>query len=437
MVRSLFSGLSGIKSNQLALDVIGNNISNVNTPSFKSGSVAFADTLSNTIRGGTPPSGGRGGLDPVQVGRGSLVGTVKNSFIQGSMETTGNPTDVGIAGEGFFVLKNGPEEYFTRDGSFDIDAGGTLVDPSTGYAVQGRMADDTGQILSSTPIDNIVLPIESLFPASGTSDVAFSGNLDAAAGIADTGSDGIDDLTEAYQTSVMVYDSLGDTHTITLTFGLTDTANQWTWEAALVAGDTNTISAPSPASGSIHFNADGTLDDTTTPAEIEVDITLSGAAGAGNDLDNGAAEQTIAMNFEQLMQFSGSFSPVPVSRDGHGVGSLSSIGFDSTGTLNGTFTNGATLVLAQIVLADFYNPSGLIKAGNNMYSMSMNSGAALIGTAGAGIRAAVVPGALESSNVDLANEFTKMIIAQRGFEANSRVVMTSDSILGDLINLKR
>lgn len=437
MIRSLLSGLSGIKSHQLSLDVIGNNVANINTPSFKGGRASFADTMALTLRGGTPPSGQQGGLDPLQVGRGSLVGSIMNSFVQGSMETTNNPTDVAISGEGFFVLRHGDEQLYTRDGSFDIDAAGTLVDPGTGFAVQGRMADEFGNILSSAPIGDIVLPIESLFPASATTTVGFSGNLDAGAGIADTGADGIDDSNESYQTSSIIYDSLGDSHIITMTFGLTDTANQWTWEAALADSDTNILSAPAPASGLIHFNDDGTIDEITTPAEINVDITMSGSAGAGNPMDNGAEEQTITLNFEDLVQFSGSFSPVPSHRDGHGIGALASINFDATGAMIGTFTNGATQTLSQLVLADFYNPAGLIKAGDNMYSVSMNSGSPLVGVAGSSIRASIVAGALEGSNVDLASEFTRMIIAQRGFEANSKMVTTSDSILGDLINLKR
>lgn len=171
--------------------------------------------------------------------------------------------------------------------------------------------------------------------------------------------------------------------------------------------------------------------------DIVISGSVAGTPTALTPLANGASEQTITINFGELAQFSGSFSPVPSFRNGHGMGALASVNFDNTGALVGTFTNGATQMLAQLVLADFYNPSGLIKAGSNMYVMSMNSGSPLVGVAGTGIRAAVVPGTLESSNVDLANEFTRMIIAQRGFEANARVVMTSDSILGDLISLKR
>ena len=439
MIRSLLSGLSGIKSHQISLDVIGNNIANINTPAFKTGRASFSDTLSSVLRSGTPPSESRGGLNPMQIGRGSTVGTIDTLFTQGSMETTNNPTDLGIAGKEFFVLRHGEEQLFTRDGSFAIDANGTLIDPTTGYVVQGKIADSSGRILSSAPIADIVLPIESLLPARATSSISLTGNLNASAGIADTGSDGIDDPDEAYQTSVLVYDSLGDTHTVTITFGLTDTANEWTWEAALSPEDPNSITVPASTSGTLHFNADGSIDDTTAPAEISVDLGISGGSppAAGNPLDNGAEEQTVTLNFAGLVQFAGSFTPVPSSRDGHRAGTLDSISFDETGTLIGTFTNGARQALAQIALADFYNPAGLTKAGENLYSDSMNSGAPLIGIPGSDIRATIIPGALEGSNVDLASEFIKMIIAQRGFEANSRVIATSNAILGELINLKR
>lgn len=427
MIRALFSGLSGIRSNQMALDVIGNNIANINTPSFKTGRALFSDTLSMTLRSGTPPSGVQGGLDPMQVGRGSEVGTISNSFTQGSMEATNNPTDLAIAGEGFFILRYGEDEFYTRDGSFNIDATGTLVDPGTGYAVRGRMANASGEILSSTPITDIRVPIESLFPARATSAVAFSGNLDAAADIAAVGPPVV--IAETYQTSVLFYDSLGESHTTTLTFERT-AANTWTWTADVSGTDTIVITPTDPAP--LTFNNDGTLN-----TGADATITISGNAGAGNPLDNGAAEMTIELDLSNLVQYSTSFTPVPSSRDGHSAGTLDSISFDETGTLIGTFTNGATQKLAQVVLADFYNPSGLTKMGQNLYAVSMNSGSPLVGVAGSSIRASIVSGTLEGSNVDLASEFTKMIIAQRGFEANSRLISTSDSIIGELINLKR
>lgn len=568
MLRSLISGLSGIRTHQTALDVIGNNIANINTPSYKASRASFSDALSLTLKGGTPPTETRGGLNPYQIGRGSTVDSIDTIFTQGSLETTGNPTDLTIAGEGFFVMRHGQEYLYTRDGSFAVDATGTLVDPNTGYAVQGRMADPAGNIMSSTPITDIVLPIESLFPARATSTAALTGNLDANAAtgkvpfIGDTanasfsgnlnatgttavptsynkhiviydylgnahdvtmnftksvdsssgpppvldewtwtasdasgavagtgtitfkadgsfdnstgnsitctawGTGGVSDINidvdfsqmtqtnapfspmlsypvedETYQTSMLVYDSLGGTHNVIINFEKDPlTANTWRWSIGVSGNDEAYINDPAgPAySQELVFNEDGTVKTGAT-----ANLVVEGPSGIVDgtttltNLENGANPIRIALDLSDLVQFSGAFTPVPSTRDGHGVGSLDNITFDDTGTLIGTFTNGNSQKLAQIVLADFHNPAGLVKVGGSMYSVSMNSGAAVIGTAGAGIRASIISNAVEGSNVDLANEFTKMIIAQRGFEANSRVVTTSDAILGELINLKR
>ncbi|MGB9596521.1 MAG: flagellar hook protein FlgE [Candidatus Poribacteria bacterium] len=568
MLRSLISGLSGIRTHQTALDVIGNNIANINTPSYKASRASFSDALSLTLKGGTPPTETRGGLNPFQIGRGSTIDSIDTIFTQGSLETTGNPTDLTIAGEGFFVMRHGQEYLYTRDGSFAVDATGTLVDPNTGYAVQGRMADPAGNIMSSTPITDIKLPIESLFPARATSTASLTGNLDAHAEtgkipfIGDTanasfsgnlnatgtttvptsyekhiviydylgnahdviinftksqdssagpppildewtwtasdasgavsgtgvisfkadgtfnnstgnsitctawGTGGTSDINidvdfvqmtqtnapfspmlsypvedETYQTSMLVYDSLGGTHNVIINFEKDPLkSNTWRWSIGVSGNDEAYINDPAgPAySQELVFDTDGTV---KTGATANIVIEGPGGIVDGTttliNLENGANPIRIALDLSDLVQFSGAFTPVPSARDGHGVGSLDNITFDDTGTLIGTFTNGNSQKLAQIVLADFHNPAGLVKVGGSMYSVSMNSGAAVIGTAGAGIRASIISNAVEGSNVDLANEFTKMIIAQRGFEANSRVVTTSDAILGELINLKR
>jgi len=372
----------------------------------------------------------------MQIGNGSSVGIVSSPFTQGSIETTSNPTDLAISGDGFFILKDGDRQYYTRDGSFSVDANGNLVDPSTGFIVQGGMADTSGQIPSSATLSDVTVNLGTLVPAKATSGVSIAGNLDASAEVADTGGDGIEAANNAYQMSVMVYDSLGNTHNVLITFGLTDTPGQWTWEAALSSDDTNAISSPSPARGVLHFRSDGSIDPTTA-AELSAPLVISGAAGAGNALDNGAAEQTINLDFSNLVQFSDEFSPAASERDGYAAGTLESVKFDESGTLIGTFSNGVTQKLAQLALADFNNPEGLTKMGNNLYGISTNFGIPRVGYAGEEIRTSIIPGALESSNVDLANEFVKMMIAQRGFEANSRVITTSDSILGELVNLKR
>jgi flagellar hook protein FlgE len=247
---------------------------------------------------------------------------------------------------------------------------------------------------------------------------------------------------QTYQTSMLVYDSLGGTHNTIVNFEKDPlSANTWRWSIGVSGNDEVYINTPTGPSysGVIEFNPNGTMKTGAT-----ANIVIEGAGGLANGttgdltkLENGADAIRIALNLSSLVQFDGAFTPVPSSRDGHGSGSLDNITFDDTGTLIGTFTNGNSTKLAQIILADFHNPAGLVKSGGNMYSMSMNSGAAIIGTAGSGIKASIISNSLEGSNVDLANEFTKMIIAQRGFEANSRVVTTSDAILGELINLKR
>jgi len=436
MIRSLFTGISGIKSNQTALEVIGNNIANINTTAYKASRASFADALSLYLKTGTAPTSSNGGMNPLQIGNGSTIGSIDSFFTQGSIEATGNPTDLAIAGDGFFILSNGKQQYYTRDGSFGIDPAGNLIDPATGLIVQGKMADSSGQIPMSAIVGNITVDPNTLALAKATSSISLAGNLDATAKVADTGGDGIDDPDNGYQMSVIAYDSLGNTHNILITFGLTDTPNQWTWEATLSPEDGNVLSSPSPASGTLHFKSDGSIDPTVA-TELSVKLVISGAAGAGNPLNNGAAEQAISLNFGDLIQFSEAFSPAAHERDGYGVGTLENVKFDESGALIGTFSNGATQKLAQLVLADFTNPEGLTKVGSNLYDISANSGVPRMGYAGQEIGAAIIPDALESSNVDLASEFVRMMIAQRGFEANSRVIATSDNLLGELVNLKR
>ena len=432
MVSALFSGLSGIKTNQTSMDVIGNNIANINTPAFKAGRALFSDAFSSMLASGTSPSNRRGGLNPLQVGHGVIVSAIDNLFTQGSPETTGKSTDLAIEGDGFFILRDGDDLHYTRDGSFDLDANGLLVDPATGFAVQGRMADSSGEIPSSTPVTDIVIPMNTLFPAEATSNVAFTGNLDSTATIADpaTGTE-----AETYDNSVFVYDSLGNMHSVTLNFERT-ASNTWQWTASVDGNDTIAIWQGDPpaetATGALTFTSDGVVD---TGGEAE--LRISGSGGAGNPLEDGASEMTINLDLSGLAQYARDFTPVPSYRDGYGACVLDNVNIDETGTIVGIFTNGATQTLGQILLSDFHNPSGLTKIGENLYNASMNSGPALVGTAGGSVKATIISGAIETSNVDLANEFTRMIIAQRGFEANSKLVTTSDSMLGDVINLKR
>lgn len=410
MMRSLFSGVSGLKNHQTRMDVIGNNIANVNTVAFKSGRVNFEDILSQTVEGArSPQTGGMGGVNPKQVGLGMGISSIDTLFTPGSLQSTDNPTDFAVQGEGFFMVSDGSQVYYTRDGAFKTSADGALVN-SNGFRLQGWMADADGNIDSTQALQSITIPVGAQMKPKATTEIAFEGNLDANAA---SGSQWI--------TSVQVYDSLGNPHNLTITFTKTATANEWGWAATLDGG-----MAPSggTGTGTITFNTDGSIN--------------TGGTGPANFTPiPGAADINLSIDFSQLTQFGGNPTAYISFQDGYEAGSLDMVSTDSGGVLTGIFTNGQSKALAQIALATFSNPGGLLKEGGNLYQISNNSGLPNIGTANSGGRGSIAVGALEMSNVDLAQEFTNMIVTQRGFQANSRVITTSDEMLQDLINIKR
>jgi len=405
MMRSLFSGVSGLKNHQTRMDVIGNNIANVNTVAFKAGRVNFEDILSQTVEGArSPQTGGMGGVNPKQVGLGMGISSIDTLFTPGSLQSTDNPTDFAVQGEGFFIVSDGSQVYYTRDGAFKTSADGALVN-SNGFRLQGWMADTDGNIDSTQALQNITIPVGAQMKPKATTQIAFEGNLDANA----------DPTSSEWITSVQVYDSLGNPHNLTITF--TKTAeNKWGWTTDLdgTSGDSDTI----------EFDTDGTI--------------LSGGSGSAsfNNI-TGAEDISLNIDFSQLTQFGGNPTAYINFQDGYEAGSLDMVSTDSGGVLTGIFTNGQSKALAQIALATFSNPGGLLKEGGNLYQISNNSGLPNIGTADSGGRGSIAVGALEMSNVDLAQEFTNMIVTQRGFQANSRVITTSDEMLQDLINIKR
>ena len=408
MMRSLFSGVSGLKNHQTRMDVIGNNIANVNTVAFKSGRVNFEDILSQTVEGArSPQTGGMGGVNPKQVGLGMGISSIDTLFTPGSLQSTDNPTDFAVQGEGFFIVSDGSQVYYTRDGAFKTSADGALVN-SNGFRLQGWMADADGNIDSTQALQNITIPVGAQMKPKATTEIAFEGNLDANA----------DTTNSQWITSVQVYDSLGNPHNLTITFEKSATiTNAWDWKATLDGGTTP------GGSGTITFNNDGT-------------ISSVGTGGASFAI-TGADAISLSIDFSQLTQFGGNPTAYISFQDGYEAGSLDMVSTDSGGVLTGIFTNGQSKALAQIALATFSNPGGLLKEGGNLYQISNNSGLPNIGTASSGGRGSIAVGALEMSNVDLAQEFTNMIVTQRGFQANSRVITTSDEMLQDLINIKR
>jgi flagellar hook protein FlgE len=409
----MFSAISGLRGHQIMMDVIGNNIANVNTVGFKSGRVNFQDILSQTLHGATAPQGGLGSINPAQIGLGMTVAGIDVLQTQGNLQSTGKTTDMAIQGDAFFIESDGSSTSYTRDGAFDIALDGSLANPASGLKVQGWQADSAGKIDMTQPITNLVIPIGQRTTALATSNVTLSGNLDAGSASAAT-----------VPTTMTVFDSLGISHSVKVTFTKTG-ANTWDWAASKDAADTGmTISGAVPGvnSGTLTYTSGGVYSASTGTLSFTV--------------PDGATATTPAINFTQMTQFSGTSQPAGQT-DGFTSGTLVTFAVGDAGTLSGVYSNGQTQTLGQIALANFLNSAGLLRAGQNNFSATSASGAANIGAAGTGGRGTVTTGALEMSNVDLATQFTGMITAERGFQANGRVITTSDEMLQELVNLKR
>ena len=390
MLRSLYSGISGLRSHQTMLDVTGNNIANVNTTAFKSSATQFQDTLSQLTQGAGGPQEQIGGTNPAQVGLGVRVAGISTNFSQGSAQSTGRATDIMISGDGFFVTKTGSQTLYTRAGSFDFDGAGRLVSPD-GAIVQGYTAVN-GVVSDGGPTSDVTLPLGVVAPAASTTSATVSGNLpsDAAVGT-------------ALVRDVQVYDNTGSARTVSLSY--TKTAAGWDVAGTDPNGSTGTAS-----------------------------LTFVGGrqTSAGTMTIGG-----IAVDMSKLTGFAGLTTVAVSNQDGRAAGTLKSYTLSKDGTLVGSFSNGASQAIGRVVLATFSNPGGLEKAGSSGYKSTFNSGNATIGTPGSGSLGSLQAGALEMSNVDLSQEFTNLIVAQRGFQANARIITTSDEVLQELTNLKR
>ena len=406
-MRSMFAGVSASRAHQAWMDVIGNNIANVNTTAFKSGRVTFEEVLVQTLRGGSAPvQGGRGGVNPMQVGLGISVNSVDTDHTQGNTQPTEVPSDLAIDGVGFFIVSDGERICFTRNGSFRISADGTLAS-TTGYKVQGRQANPvTGIIDRTLPIGDIKILLGQVMEVSPTRNVSLRGNLDSMSSVGD-----------ALAAPFHVYDSLGQIHLMTVEFEkLAD--NQWSWT---FTEDSDPL-API-ASGTVDFTTGGKCN------IVPLQITYSPGGGA--------EDQVFMMDFSWITQFS-ELSKVSMGfQDGFQAGTLETFNIDASGIITGIYSNGQQKVLGQIELATFSNPAGLMRLGGGLYQVSPNSGTMNAGEPGRHGLGKTISGALEMSNVDLAKQFTDMIISQRGFQANSRVITTADEMLQDLLTLKR
>jgi flagellar hook protein FlgE len=475
---SLFSGISGLNTLGDSMTVIGDNIANVNTVGFKASRVTFQDVLSQTVSttAGT-----------AQVGRGTSLADITSSFSQGSFESTDSTTDLAIGGDGFFVVRdpsNANNQYYTRAGQFRFDKDGNFINPA-GYIVRGWELDQNGQDIGS--ITDVTLS-SFTSPPSPTDRMTVVTNLNSGAQnrSADLSLEWdaqnavpIPDTAYEYQTTVKVYDSLGDTHDLTLYF---DPGTGSTWEfivtcnpsednrggaqAALTGGDDGVGML---GRGEIVFNAaSGVISDINFwDFTHGVDYDL---ATAGNwtqsfepaDLTNGyftlspdflgGSPLTVELDFGSVYstgagawlndslsttQFASSSTTVFQSATGYGAGDLQSVSVGTDGVITGQYSNGEVIPLYRVSLAKFQNVQGLYKEGGNLYRETRLSGVPITARPGTNGLGSLSPNSLEQSNVDIATEFVKMITTQRGFQANSKIITITDQMLAELINLKR
>ena len=414
MIGSLFAGISGLNANSTAMTVIGDNIANVNTTAFKANRSSFANVLSQSL-------GGSIGGD---IGRGVEFWGTSPLWTQGSLENTGSPTDLAISGKGFFIVQDDSgTNYFTRAGQFHLDEVGDMINPD-GYLVQGYEIDANGNLGN---LISISIPGERISPPSATTELSFDINLDSR-----TPTNG------TYSTSQSVFDTLGNAIPLTLNYTKTANPGEWTVSGAIpatagsgvafntAAGPTGTITMTFDPNGNLSSpGGDQTLQLTltngaTNPLDITWDLFDAGGTNLG-DITGYASPSATTFQFQ----------------DGYTSGVLRGISVDEDGVVTAAYSNGQLTPTFQIALADFPSYDGLAKLGKNLYSESLASGQPMPGVAGNGRLGSITPSAIEMSNIDLAQEFVKMITTQRAFQANSRVITTSDEILSELINIKR
>jgi flagellar hook protein FlgE len=468
MMRSLYSGVSGLQNHQTRMDVVGNNIANVNTTGFKKGRVNFQDMLYQQIAGAARPSEDLGGINPKEVGLGMSVASIDTVHLQGTLQTTGVQSDLALSGTGFFVMKSGDSAYYTRAGNFSIDNQGTLVNPGNGMMVQGWMAQEINgqQILDiSRNVENLIIPIGSKDPARATTNVNFACNLDKRLPEIPENPNDLQIAQGTWRSQVEIFDSFGNTHVLQVEFTRVPGVNN-SWNAAVTVDP----QSDPPANASIGLGEEAPATGGPNVFNVTFDnngLLLSAADGAGN-VSGGEGAGAVIMNIaydvldstpgedgapvrqeftlnlgevggytRNITQFAQESSTKAVEQNGYGMGYLENFKIDQNGIITGVFSNGTNRALGQVALASFANQGGLEKAGENMYMESNNSGVANIGPARVAGKGKIVSGTLEMSNVDLADQFVDMIVTQRGFQANSRTIQTADQLLQELLTLKR
>lgn len=399
-------GLSGLNTAAKALDAISNNVANGSTVGFKMSDLQFSDVFASAVSGG-------GGAS--QIGIGTAVSRVLQSFTQGNITTTNNPLDLAINGEGMFRMSGGGAISYTRNGQFILDKDGYIVN-SNNQRLTGYLANSSGVIQATAPLD-LQLDTSDQAPQV-TSTVAFNINLDARESVPTNGTFSTSDpLSYNSSTSATVYDSQGYPHTLSLYYVKTSTANQWSLYRTLDGGSPTTAST-------VTFSGAGALSSTATISE-----SFAITTGATSPL-------AFDVNYTGSTQYGNSFNVNRLTQDGYAAGRLSGVAVGTDGVILGRYSNGQSRNLAQAVLASFPSPSGLQALGSNQWGETADSGQAVIGAPNSGSYGAIQSSAVEDSNVDLTAELVRMITQQRNYQANAQSIRTQDQILQTLVNLR-
>ncbi len=424
---SMYNGAAGLGSHSDAMGVISDNIANVNTVGFRSSRANFSDVLGGMLAGS-------------RTGAGSMIGSVQTMFDEGSLLGTGNATDLAIGGDGFFLVNGSvggvDGTYFTRAGQFQLDSSGMLVNPQ-GLRVQGYGLDANGA--QGSTLGDLQINTGTLPPVASTS-IGLDANLDAGQAVNALPFD-INDpgATSDYQTSATVYDSLGNARQITMFFKKTADAPTAQWNVHVAAAGSDVTPAVAQdytelASGTLDFDTAGALSASTLGA---INVQWAGAAPATLTVDLGSPTGAGGTGVDGLTSYAGASAASFLEQDGSPPGELSDYQVQPDGTIEGRYSNGETRSLGQVATATFTNVNGLERQGDSLFRATTQSQDPLVGIPGSSGRGAIVAGALEGSNVDLAREFVTMIAVQRGFQGNSRTITTADDMLTELVQLKR
>lgn len=414
MFTSFSTALSALNANTTAIDVVGNNLANLNTPGFKASTLAFHDLVTQSIGPGSSST---------QVGFGVGMPITLRHFAQGSIQTSSGALDAAIQGDGFFVVKStGGATQYSRGGNFQVNQSGQVITP-TGELLQG-WATQNGVVNTNSGVGNITVPVGSLASPAATASTSVDLNLNAAAvnGTANG----------TFSTSVEVFDSLGISHIATFQFTKSATANQWNYSASVPAADTT--GAQTPITGTLTFDGTGKL---TAPTAATAPPVL-----AVTGLKDGAADLAITWNIfnagtPRITQFAQASSTSAVAQDGSAAANLVGVGLADGGQVLAKYSNGQQTVVGQIALASIRNPESLLAVGNNNFQVSAYTAPPAFGLPGTGGRGSVLGGSIEASTVDIAREFTNLIVFQRGYQANAKMVTTVDELSQETINLKR